>query len=187
MYVEITAIEQRYSMRDQRTISHVIVTLPSGRNLTVEVTEEEAVAIIEANALNNTGTIEHTRVQEEDSVSFETDTSLQEDTIDWMQIDDEVLLPIVKAEFMRRQLPQYLHVALVAKLAKEVIDSLAAFDEPEEAGIGVVERNVRLPGRERQQRRIESDEAGNPVVPSAVQPDHDPGEIVDAETGLRSI
>lgn len=192
MHVEIIAIEQMYVLFDRKTVTTLIVKLPSGTNVRVPVSDEEVVAILEANADTKVMT-EQPRVPrpaQPDRVAFEPSASdipeAQQQMVDWMSVEDSVLPPIVKAEMQRRQLPVELPLQTVVDIAREIMGEIGAVKQQDQ--IGVVEHNVQLPRRRAAEpRRVETDEAGNPMVAQTAQSEQDPGEIYNDETGAQSI
>lgn len=171
MQLEVIAVNMRYSFDRKVTENFLVIRLPSGNELSVPVSEEDVNALLQE------------PVQQEKPASANvpidpTDQSTQ--MVAWMQVPDNILPPIVKAEFQRRGVPATLPVTEAGEIAREIIGELSR----EEAGIDEVEHDVRLPQSNGAGRRhVEADERGNPLVDApAMQTDDQ-----DEETGVRSI
>jgi hypothetical protein len=176
VYLEVVAVNMRYSLERKVTENFLVVKLPSGNEVSVPVSEADVNALLQAPS--------------QPAASNRDEAPMPNVLIDpsqpgphmiaWMQVPDDILPPIVKAEFQRRGVPQMVSVVDAGTLAREIMDELGE----KEAGIDEVEHDVRLPQSNGAGRRhVEADERGNPIVPGAtVHTDEQ-----DEETGVRSI
>jgi len=185
MQLQILALDMRYSFKTKTTQNILKAVLPSGRFLEFEVSEEEVTAMMALDQMEVPFDAQYQEVKPASSV--ENPPPPEPQGIRWMELPDHILAPFLKAELKAMDMPDVMLDEDLVKVLQGITFNKEESAQRHTAQLGVVERNVPLPGHigDRRQARVESDERGNPVVEQRA--DQAPQNGFDDDTGARSV
>lgn len=183
MFVEITEIEQSFSLKDRQVANYLVLDLGNGKLLKVPVDEEAMQFIIEASV--NGKEVEpqvHTSgymapVSPPSSSSIEPlGEAFTQSKIKWMELPETQLSPFMKKILLQTGTPMELSQLDLDSLISKIIDKMSqAKAETQPPSLQFVDGPVVM--RRPPMRTVPKDDDGYPIV--GTTQGIDPGEVVE--------
>lgn len=176
MQVEVTAIDQRCSLVGEGIQNYLVVKLPNENVIRLEVDENTAKLLIEA-ALGVAAEEEpktefavappesYSLQEEEEDVAEVFGGAPQEDLVEWSNLPDNQLSPLMKNVLEKIEAPPRISRAELDEVINAVVEGTRDKTKGHRGPVPPI-------------RTVGKDEMGNPMVPGA---DADPGEVIGGD------
>lgn len=208
MNVTITSINQNYSLNGGQVTFTATVQLPSGKVLTVPLSEEETNAILvesqtpeeELEDLPSAGLVD---LGEEGSdqlrVSVDTEVvetpvdvvdqyehHVEEGVVEWEKLPDTQLPPQMKGYLRKAGVNKFLSMEDLNALKSQILESMAKKPKVGKVNWNEGQKREGAGGAWASFRTVPKDEHGNPRPPGGIV-EADPGEGADDDDGVAQL
>lgn len=192
MFVEITEIEQSFSLKDKQVTNYLVLSLANGKSLRVPVDEEATQYIIEASLLNGNSTEPQANAAGSALISSEPINApsplsvgpieplseiFSQPKVKWAGLPDDQLSPFMKKLLLQSGTPLELSQEDLDSLVAKILEKMGKQAEAKATAPSLEFVDGPVVMRRPPMRTVPKDDDGYPIV--GTSQGVDPGEVVE--------